>query len=184
MLPSDLLMHRYSGEAVVPKRLPLNASNLAIAQQLITCFAQAKAGKRGDLNRVLQELEGDSTDYRLKRGLAHLLTSSFSTFETISPLDPPTLRQQVFRLAAESVASPQATVATLTRVADRLSQALGHEVSVAQVRDGLYADRLDHQILTEFEAPTPEALIDRYNLSQVQGVFLSGQPDCDPGPSQ
>ena len=29
----------------------------------------------------------------------------------------------------------------------------------------------ENQILTQFEAPTPEALLHRYNLSQVQGVF-------------
>jgi predicted nuclease of restriction endonuclease-like RecB superfamily len=171
MLPSDLLMHRYVGETVVPKRLPLNPQTLAIAHQLISCFETAKGSKRGDLTHLLQELEGDSTDYRLKRGLAHLLTSSFSTFETISPLDPPQLRQQVFTAAAQTVLSPQSAQATLQQVADCLSQDLGQEVTPAQIRDGLYADLAENQILTTFEAPTPEALLHRYNLSQVQGVF-------------
>ncbi|MBL1178333.1 DUF790 family protein [Pantanalinema sp. GBBB05] len=172
MLPSDLLMHRYSGETVIPKRLPLNSDNLAIATELITLFQAAKGGTRGELNRQLQELEGESTDYRIKRGLAHLLSSdAFSTFETVSPLDPPMLRQRVFALSAQTAPHPQATQTTLQTLADRLTEELGREVLPTQIQAGLYADLADNQILIEFDAPSPEALLHRYNLSQVQGVF-------------
>lgn len=171
MLPTDLLIHRYNGEEVVPKRLPINQGNLAIATDLITLFHKAIGITRGELNRQLQELEGESTDYRIKRGLAHLLNSAFSTFEMISPLDPQTLRQRVFALSAETVPSVQATQVTLDQIAAILTQELGHEVIAEQVKSGLYADLPDRQILTSFEVPTPEALLHRYNLSQVQGVF-------------
>lgn len=172
MLPSDLLMHRYSGETVIPKRLPLNSENSTIATELITLFQAAKGGTRGELNRQLQELEGESTDYRIKRGLAHLLNSdAFSKFETISPLDPPMLRQRVFALSAQTAPHPQATQTTLQTLAAHLTEELGHEVLPTQIQAGLYADLADNQILTEFEAPTAEALLHRYNLSQVQGVF-------------
>jgi uncharacterized protein len=171
MLPTDLLMHRYSGEEIVPKRLAVNPANLAIATDLITLFEQAKGGTRGELNRQLQELEGEDTDYRIKRGLAHLLNSSFSTFETVSPLEPPMLRERVFALSAQSAPTPATTQTTLHKVAELLTQELSHEVLPEQIQTGLYADLPDNQILTQFEAPTPEALIHRYNLSQVQGVF-------------
>lgn len=171
MLPTDLLMHRFSGEEIVPKRLNLDTKTLAIAEDLISLFQEAKGNTRGELNRQLQELEGEETDYRIKRGLSHLLNSSFSTFETVSPLDPPMLRERVFALSAQVVPSPQNTQITLDRVAEILSQELNHEVLTEQVRSGLYADLPDNQILTEFETPTPESLIHRYNLSQVQGVF-------------
>jgi uncharacterized protein len=170
MLPTDLLMHRYSGETLVPKRLALNSENLAIAAALITCFNSAQGETKGNLNDRLQALEGNSTNYRIKRGLAHLLTG-LSTFETISPLDPPALRQRTFQLSAQSIASPQTTQITLEKVADQLTQALGREVHAEQVRQGLYADLAENQILTQFEAPTPEALLYRYNLCQVQGIF-------------
>lgn len=170
MLPTDLLMHRYSGETLVPKRLAINRENLAIATTLITCFQAAQGETKGNLNHRLQDLEGDSTNYRIQRGLAHILTG-FSTFETMSPLDPPALRQRTFQLSAQSVASPRATQTTLEKVADQLTQSLGHVVHPEQVRKGLYADLAENQILTQFEAPTAEALLHRYNLSQVQGVF-------------
>ena len=171
MLPTDLLIHRSNGEEIVPKRLQLDESIITIAQELITLFQEAKHGKKGDLNRQLQAIEGEETDYRIKRGLAHLLNRSFSTFETVSPLDPPMLRERVFASSAQSVPSLQASQRTMEQVAETLSQDLDRAVLPEQVKEGLYADLPENQILTSFEAPTPEALVHRYNLSQVQGVF-------------
>jgi predicted nuclease of restriction endonuclease-like RecB superfamily len=172
MLPTELLIHRYSGEEIIPKWLPINQENLAMASELINLFQNAKGSDRAELNRQLQELEGESTDYRIKRGLAHLLNSdAFSQFETISPLNPLELRQRIFSLSAQTACSPQTTQATLRQLAGTLSQELNREVLPEQIHKGLYADLPDNQILTSFEAPTPEALLHRYNLSQVQGVF-------------
>jgi predicted nuclease of restriction endonuclease-like RecB superfamily len=173
MLPTDLLIHRYHGEEVVPKRLKINnPKNLATVVSLITLFQSARGSTRGELNRQLQELEGEDTDYRIKRGLAHLLNAdAFSKFETISPLEPPMLRQRVFALSAQSAPAPQVTQATLQRLAETLTQELEREVLPVQIQTGLYADLSENQILTSFEAPTPEALLHRYNLSQVQGIF-------------
>jgi uncharacterized protein len=74
-------------------------------------------------------------------------------------------------LSAQSIPSPQQTQITLQQLADSLTQELGHEVLPAQIQQGLYADLPDNHILMQFEQPTPETLIHRYNLSQVQGVF-------------
>ena len=85
MLPSDLLMHRQSGEEIVPKRLKIDAKSLEVATELICCFREALGCTQGDLDRQLLELEGDSPDYRLKRGLAHLL-KGLCEVEVVSPL--------------------------------------------------------------------------------------------------
>lgn len=171
MLPSELLLYRYSGETIVPKCLSLDAKNRALAQTLITCFQQCQGRTQGDLDRQLAALEGTSPDYRLKRGLVHLLKSSFCTFAVVSPLDPPTLRQRVFAQAAAMVPSLANTAIVLDRLATILSAELGQEVHSDQIRAGLYADLPENRILTDFEAPTVEALLQRYNLSQVQGIF-------------
>ncbi len=172
MLPSDLLIHRYSGEAIVPKRLALTAENRAVATDVIARFQQAQGGSRGELDQHLLALEGEGTDYRVKRGLAHLLASdAFSTFETISPLDPVTLRQRVFACSAGGPASHAATIATLEHLAACLSLESGREILPPQIQAGLYADLPENQILTRFEAPDPDVLLHRYNLAQVQGVF-------------
>jgi hypothetical protein len=164
-------MYRQSGEEIVPKRLPLNDHHRAIAQDLISLFQQMQGKTQGELNRQLQEIEGEETDYRIKRGLAHLLRANFSTFEIVSPLDPQQLRERVFALSAEAAPLPQTTTVTLKRLSDRLSEELGQEVHPDQIRAGLYADLAENRILTQFETPTPDALLHRYNLSQVQGIF-------------
>ncbi|MGA7937619.1 MAG: DUF790 family protein, partial [Kovacikia sp.] len=172
MLPTDLLIHRANGEDLVPKRMALNPQNLAMATDLIALFQTARGHTRGELTRQLQELEGEDTDYRIRRGLAHLLNSdAFSKFETVSPLDPPALRQRVFELSAQVAPALQSTQTTLQRLAETLTQELGREILPVQLQTGLYADLAENQILTSFEAPTSEALLHRYNLSQVQGIF-------------
>jgi len=144
---------------------------LAIAQDLIDLFQAHQGKSQGELNQQLQILEGEETDYRVKRGLAHILRSSFSTFEPVSPLEPAMLRERVFALASQTVPQIANTQTHLHTLAQQLSTELDREVTPPEIRHGLYADLKENHILTAFEAPTPEALLHRYNLSQVQGIF-------------
>ncbi|ARV58593.1 hypothetical protein BZZ01_08045 [Nostocales cyanobacterium HT-58-2] len=171
MLPTELLSHRQNGEEIIPKRLKIDEQNLALATELMTCFEKAVGDTQGALERQLSELEGDTPDYRVKRGLAYILKSSFCTFEIVSPLEPQMLRERVFALAAKSPPSRELTEVTLTKIADELSHELEREVLPRQVREGLYADLSENKILITFDTPKPEELLHRYNLSQVQGVF-------------
>jgi uncharacterized protein len=171
MLTTDLLIYRQNGEQIIPKRLKIEARSLDLATELINCFLSMQSKTQGELERQLSELEGESTDYRVKRGLAYILKSSFCTFEIVSPIDPLFLRERVFAHAAKSVPSQQQTQTTLTYIASELSKELEREVLPEQVKAGLYADLSENRILTAFEEPKPEALIHRYNLSQVQGIF-------------
>ncbi|MEG3941706.1 MULTISPECIES: DUF790 family protein [unclassified Microcoleus] len=171
MLPTDLLSHRQNGESIIPLRLKIDAKNLEAAMETINCFQESIGKTQGELDGRLLELEGDSPDYRLKRGLAHLLKGGFSTLEVVSPLEPSDLRQRVFALSARSTPSPQSTQLTLETVATELSQDLNREVVTEEIKTGLYADLNENKILTQFDAPTPENLLHRYNLSQVQGIF-------------
>ncbi|BAY90017.1 hypothetical protein NIES37_41120 [Tolypothrix tenuis PCC 7101] len=171
MLPTELLMHRHNGEEIIPKRLKIDDKHINLANELIAYFQAAVGKTQGMLERQLTDFEGDTTDYRVKRGLAYILKSSFCTFEVVSPLEPPMLRERVFALAAKSVPSKEATQLTLNKIADELTHELEREVLPEQVHNGLYADLNENKILTVFDAPTPQDLLHRYNLSQVQGVF-------------
>ena len=171
MLPSDLLLHRYNGEEIIPTRLPVSEKNLALADEVMSVFGLCQGKKRLELDEQLSVLEGTETDYRIKRGLAHLLTSGFCTFETISPLEPIALRERIFSLSSTRVLSDDTTATIIEEVAENLSRELKREVTLEQVSDGLYADLAENQILIGFEAPQAETLLHRYNLSQVQGVL-------------
>lgn len=164
-------MHRQNGEEIIPKRLKIDRATSELAIELINYFQSAVGKTQGVLERQLTDFEGDSTDYRVKRGLAYILKSSFCTFEIVSPLEPQMLRERVFSLAAKSVSSRESTQVTLSKIADELTQELEREVLLEQVRNGLYADLSENKILTVFDAPTAPDLLNRYNLSQVQGVF-------------
>lgn len=164
-------MHRQNGEEIIPKRLKIDQKTSELAIELINYFQSAVGKTQGVLERQLTDFEGDSTDYRVKRGLAYILKSSFCTFEVVSPLEPQMLRERVFSLAAKSVSSRESTQVTLSKIADELTQELEREVLLEQVRNGLYADLSENKILTVFDAPTAPDLLNRYNLSQVQGVF-------------
>ena len=148
----------------------IDEQTLAVAKELIDCFLAARGGTQGELDSQLQELEGDSPDYRFKRGLAHLLKSACE-FEVVSPLEPQLLRERVFSLSALSVPSSPQSCQTLDTLALQLSQELEREVLPVHIREGLYADLAENKVLMEFEEPTPEQLLHKYNLSQVQGVF-------------
>ena len=171
MLPSDLLIYRYSGDTLVPKKLSIDNKSIALADEGINCFEENVGKTQGELNQKLAELEGDSPDYRVKRGLAHLLRNHFSTFEIISPLEPQTLRHKVFAEAAKTTTIPHHRSQTLEAIAHNLTTELNRKVSPDEVEKGLYADLLENRILTQFDPPVNEALVHRYNLSQVQGIF-------------
>ncbi|GBE92178.1 DUF790 family protein [Nostoc cycadae] len=171
MLPTELLSHRLNGEEIIPKRLKIDDKHLALTNELIACFQAAQGKTQGELDKLLLDLEGDATDYRIKRGLAYIIKSNFCTFEVVSPLEPPMLRERVFALAAQSVARQDSTQATLNKIADELSQELEREVLLEQVRAGLYADLSENKILTQFDTPSAVDILNRYNLSQVQGIF-------------
>lgn len=171
MLPTDLLSYRMNGEAIAPKRLNLDANAIALAAEQIECFQNCLGKTQGELDRQLRDLEGDSPDYRVKRGLAHLLRNSFSTFEIVSPLEPQLLRQRVFSHAAATPPLPNNRTPSLESLASILSKELNREVLPVEIQKGLYADLQENRILTEFETPAPDTLLHRYNLSQVQGIF-------------
>lgn len=175
MLPTELLIYRRSGDTIIPKKLAVDDKSLTLAQEQIACFQSMVGATQGQLDEKLADLESDSPQYRLKRGLAHLLKSHFATFEVKSPLEPIALRQKVFQVAATQLVTSQNRDSLLEAIADQLSQALGRAVFPSEIEQGLYADLPENKILTDFESPSPADLIHRYNLSQVQGIFYRAQ---------
>ncbi|CCH66647.1 Hypothetical protein (associated with DNA helicase-Rad25 homolog) [Richelia intracellularis HH01] len=171
MLPTNLLIYYQNGEQIIPKRVKINSQYLEIATEIITCFQKAVSNMQGLLERQLLDLEGDKPDYKLKRGLAHILKSKFSTFEVVSPIEPLILRKRVFSMAAKLPSSKTATQVILKKTADELTHELKQEILPSQVINGLYADLVENKILTLFDPPTSQDLLHRYNLSQVQGIF-------------
>lgn len=57
MLPTELLMFRYNGEELVPKRLKVDKATLETAGEIIGLFDAHRGGRRGELDEQLEVLE-------------------------------------------------------------------------------------------------------------------------------
>jgi predicted nuclease of restriction endonuclease-like RecB superfamily len=90
--------------------------------------------------------------------------------------DPYTLRTRLFELAAALPELPSTTVTLLeSNTREDLLAQVTKETGVEDPIALMYADRQGAQLLAEFEKPSPEALISRYNVAQIQGVLYSAK---------
>lgn len=183
MLRAEHVIARMSRGSVVPHRLsPSNDRVLKVAAELVDLYAEHAGGPKARLDERLSLLEeelGPRLDarrgFKIVRALAKLLEEK-TAWASPTETDPYTLRTRVFELAAslpELPASGESLLEETTRE-DVLAQ-VSRETSVEDVVDVMYADRRGAMTLAEFEAPSPEGLVDRYNVAQVQGVLYGAK---------
>ncbi|GAA5515043.1 hypothetical protein Dcar01_03807 [Deinococcus carri] len=79
MLPTELLMFRVKADVVEPKRLKPTTNNLKLAETLIRTSEDNVGKRRADLDEDLRALEAGRPDFKVVRGLAHLLVNGSST---------------------------------------------------------------------------------------------------------
>jgi uncharacterized protein len=170
MLTSDLLINTVKAGIIQPSMLELTSANLELARTIIELFTTYHGSTRGELDEALLEDEGDHTNFRVRRGLAHLLYGDRCDFTTHSHFEPTALRERAFALAALERPTLADTNAVLEQLAQTLSLETGVTTTRADLERSLYADLKDQQIIS-FSAPTPEWLLNRYNLAQAQGVL-------------
>lgn len=169
MLPTELLMFRVKAGLVEPKRLKPTPGNLTLVAALVGVFESNLGNKRAQLEEDLKALEAGRSDYRMVRGLAHLLASDCSTFETGGLIEPGAVRAKVFELAQAHPPSRARRQAILEQASRELSSSA--PLSPEETLDLLYADLPGEQTLTTFAAPDPAALLQRYELAQAQGML-------------
>ncbi|MPY68153.1 DUF790 family protein [Deinococcus sp. SDU3-2] len=169
MLPTELLMFRVRGGVVEPKRLKPTPGNLQLAQTLIRTFEANLGKRRADLDEDLRVLAAGRPDFKVLRGMAHLLSNGSSTFETGGHAEPSLVRKKVFELAQAHPPSRLRRDLVLEQAARSLSNEC--PLSAEDVAAALYADLPDQQTLTAFDPPEPQALIERWDLAQAQGVL-------------
>jgi len=166
MLPTELLMFRVKAGIVEPRRLNPTPGHLTLVAALCGAFEAHVNDKRAQLEEDLRALEAGRSDYRVVRGLAHLLAQENAVFETGGTVEPGTVRETVFALAQGQPPSRARSARILEDASARLG--LG---SAEEALDLLYADLPDQQRLVSFEAPDPVSLLQRFELAQAQGVL-------------
>lgn len=169
MLPTELLMFRVKAGVVQPKRLKPTTNNLQLAETLIRTFEANLGKRRADLDEDLKALEAGRPDFKVVRGLAHLLINGSSTFEAGGHVEPSQVREKVFELAQAHPPSRLRRELVLQQAAAALSGE--GRLTAEDVAAALYADLPDQQTLVAFDPPEPLALIQRFDLAQAQGML-------------
>ena len=99
MLPSELLRSRISGGKIRPLYVSLDPDTLALAEKITAAFREGIGKRKGELLERLHEIETETTDFKLVRGLSTLLERR-SVFVTESELNPMEARMAVFKEAS------------------------------------------------------------------------------------
>ena len=183
MLRSEHVMARLQRGRLVPHRLSTEDERvLEAAGELCELYAAHVNSPRYQLEEELTLREEDlgprldaRRGFKIVRALAKLLEERA---EWVSPTtaDPYTLRTRIFELAA-GLPEPPATEPGLLEATTRediLSQ-VSRETGFEEPAALMYADRQGSQLLGEFDRPSPEDLVSRYNVAQVQGLLYAAK---------
>lgn len=183
MLRSEHVIARLYRGQVIPHRLsPNNSPVLEVAEELCSLYAGHEGYPRYELEEKLAGLEeelGPRLDsrrgFKILRALAKLLEEQAEWAPPITA-DPYTVRTRLFELAASLPELPVSDPGLLDTVSrEQVIEQVANETNLEEPDAVMYADRQGAQILSEFGRPTPETLIQRYNVAQVQGILYSAR---------
>ena len=183
MLRGEHVIARLARGRLVPHRLsPEDGRVLEVARELCDLYRAHLHGPRSELEGRLSGLEeelGPRIDarrgFKIVRALAKLL-EELAAWGAPTEADPYTVRTRVFELAAalpEPPASEPGLLESPTR--DDVLLRVASETGLDDVAGLMYADRQGAQLLAAFEEPSPEGLIERYNVAQIQGVLYAAK---------
>jgi predicted nuclease of restriction endonuclease-like RecB superfamily len=181
VLRSEHVLARLSRGRLVPHRLrPDDGRVREVSEALVGLYA-ARVGEprrvlEGDLSRLEEEL-GPRLDprrgFKVVRALAKLLEERCE-WAPPTEADPYLLRTRLFELAAALPEPPTDGPGLLGgETRKELLAQVADEFRVEGAASLMYADRRGEQALAAFDAPTPETLVERYNVAQVQGVLYA-----------
>lgn len=173
MLPLDLLRYRIKADEICARYVnPKNRKYRAIARDLIEIYGAHCNRTKGALASALADYEAADTSYQVTRGLAKLLEDR-SEFTIQSSVEPEVLREKIFAYGSKRhpVVTKRDRLHRTTR--PKVLGKIADEFSVAadEVMAGMYADLEENRILTGFEPPTVEWLLDRYNVALAQAML-------------
>lgn len=183
MLRGEHVMARLSRGRLVPHRLsPEDRRTVEVAAELCDVYEAHLGSPSSMLEEQLvakEEELGPRLDarrgFKIVRALSKLLEER-STWTPSTTADPYTVRTRLFELASALPEFPSSEPGLLDTVKreDIVSQ-VARETSLERPAALMYADRRSAQVLGEFEKSSPEELIHRYNVAQVQGVLYSAR---------
>ncbi len=152
MLTADLARSRTRNNSITPLFVDTDDQRYReTADELIQIFEDHLGQPKGDLEETIDQLTIADTDYKIIQGLAKLLQDECE-FETIAPVDPREIRQELFAVANDNypiVRQPTLgddthPVWVYSTVADRLG------ITLEECHQGMYADLEENKELVRF----------------------------------
>lgn len=181
MLRGEHVIARLYRGRLQPHRISASDKRTAeTAEALCRLYAEHLGRPRKELEEAVSATEeelGPALDprrgFKVVRALAKLLEERAEWSEP-TVADPYQVRTRLFELAAalpEPPASEPGLLGSPTRD-DVLSQ-VSRETGLEDPATAMFADRQGAQLLAGFDRPSPEGLVDRYNVAQVQALLYS-----------
>ena len=175
MLTGSLLDYRRRKGRVVPVWLQPDAARARDAAQGLIALVKTFVGKpRGELEQALEDAAPEGLTSKAAQGLTKLLLDE-AEFAVAGERDPLALRRELFGRAAARWRS--AGHEGFADWRDSLLAEVGgaQGLAAAEVPAALFADLPDMQRLVSAPGWSPEALLHRYNVAQVQGLLLGAE---------
>jgi len=167
VLPSELLAVWKRKGVIWPRYARLSSDSLEIASVLIEAYKRHTGEKKRVLKEFVSELEDKGYDYRFVRGLSFLLDGK-SIFRCNGAVNPVDLRRKTFH-ATERLGLPT-TPEQRSRIIGEIASEL--ETTPEMFEEFFYADLDSESILEKFDPPSPQELLEKYNLSLTQTLLF------------
>lgn len=176
MLSRQRLITTFRDGIARPFVLKVNSRNLELSNNLITFFNESIGIRRYDIEEEIKSFNIEKINPKVIQGLADLLFKR-STFSENSRSDTVELRRLLFSTSAgywKSVGEGQTDISLHRQNIIRAAAAHGDLPPVIGEQQ-LFGDYTANQCLSEFDPPTAEQLINRFNIAQVQGLLLDSR---------
>lgn len=172
MLTKDLILCNCRDGRLLPKFLDTeDASLLEPASEMLAVFRQGQDCTLAELEEMLEPLLLSFRDLKIAHGLRKVLEDRCQ-FTTPGELDCPSARAQLFQASAALLRQQE------WETPEQLAAALKATIpdnSLLVAGGTLYPDLPDNDRLRKFDDLTPQQLLQRYNVSLVQGLLFQAE---------
>ncbi|MEZ4225080.1 MAG: DUF790 family protein [Polyangiaceae bacterium] len=146
---------------------PQRERALELGEALLLASEGAEGGRRGELQRTLDDVQGDARERKLVDGLRKLLLDGVD-FEACSAEEAAELRRSVWEASAAARRGAQGfeRSAVLAEVAASTGR------TMEAIDEDLFADLRSEERVLSVRRPSPAALVERYELGTAQAVLL------------
>lgn len=173
MLTGNLNLTRYRSGVASPFFWEDKEKNLLFTQEIIGLFDSSIGRKRYEIEEDIKSFYVEKVNPKIVQGIAKILFKR-CRFLDYNEEDPVETRNRIFTASAEYWRQAPFTEGSIDlhkkKILTRLD--LAKDEALNNTDSWLFGDILSNQKLDHFDPPDAKALIDRFNIEQVQGLLL------------